>query len=150
MVYIPCFSAPCPNPQPQVYFCFLRWFHTCFILCFQCIHCARVVPFYSKLFNSVFFNLFFQTEVKCYFLIFRGGWKNNPDIFSVFFFFRFFFSSDVLMFLLMLLLQTGHKTLHVLFTTQQHWKWSQFLLDWLILCAKPFGQECALWICWYE
>lgn len=90
MVYIPCFSAPCPNPQPQVYFCFLRWFHTCFILCFQCIHCARVVPFYSKLFNSVFFNLFFQTEVKCYFLIFRGGWKNNPDIFSVFFFSFFF------------------------------------------------------------
>lgn len=55
------------NNNTRAYFCRSS---TCFILCQQCIHCARVVPFYSKWFNFVFLILvFFSPKVKSYFLI---------------------------------------------------------------------------------
>lgn len=132
MVYIPCLIIflffPCPKlpiPPPQVYF-FLRWSHTCFILCFQCIHCARVVPFYSKLFNSVFFNLFFfffQTEVKCYFLIL--GWLlKKKKIFQFLFFLWVFWCFKMCCF----------------------FKWIQHNTEKLIISSWPANSMCkAFW-----
>lgn len=102
------FPPPFPTPPRSI---FLRWSHTCFILCFQCIHCARVVPFYSKLFNSLFFNLFFSPPNRSKMLFSNRVVVEKKKI-QMFFFF------GVLMFQNVLLLQTD--TRHCIFCSQQH------------------------------
>lgn len=133
-----------PSPTPGQFF--LRWSHTCFILCFQCIHCARVVPFYSKLFNSLFFNLFFSPPNRSKMLFSNRvvvGKKKIQMFFLVFFLVFWCFKMCCCFKRIQDIAFSAHNNNTTL-------KRSQFLLDWLILCAKPFGQECALWICWYE
>lgn len=112
------FPPPFPTPPRSI---FLRWSHTCFILCFQCIHCARVVPFYSKLFNSLFFNLFFSPPNRSKMLFSNRVVVEKKKIQMFFFFWCFDVSKCAVA-------SNGYKTLHFLFTTTQHWKGHNFSL----------------------
>lgn len=80
---------------------------------------------------------FFQAEVKCYFLIL--GWLlEKKSFFSVYFAFY--------------LIICCYLQQDVTFCSQQHHHHKKVTISpWPAnsMC-KPFGQECALWICWYE